>query len=204
MAAPSRKELKRQRRQEAAARERAMRAQEATRGRWRQVALIAAGVVALLVGGYWVVSRLTQPGTVLSGVESFGSEGDTHVPVGLAPRYGTEPPTSGPHYASTADAKFHESSVDPGYLVHNLEHGHVVIYYDRTRLSAEDEQWLRGLSSRHGGAWDAVLAVPRPDPQYPLILTAWRHRFRLPRVDRAAAEQFVDAYRGRGPEKPVR
>lgn len=204
MREPSGKTLKRQRRQEAAERERARRAREATRARLQRGALIAAGVVVLLAGGYWGVSRLTRPGTAPVNVESFSSEGDAHVPAGLAPRYGTDPPTSGPHYGSPADPRFYESAVDPGYLVHNLEHGHIVIYYDRTKLSVEDEQWLRGLTTRYNGAWDAVVAVPRPDPQSVLILTAWRHRLRLPRVDRAATEQFVDAYRGRGPEKPVR
>ena len=35
-------------------------------------------------------------------------------------------------------------------------------------------------------------------------MTAWRKRLRLKTFDASAAAAFIDAYRGRGPENPVR
>ncbi len=37
-----------------------------------------------------------------------------------------------------------------------------------------------------------------------LVLTAWTKRLRLASFDAPLAAAFVDAYRGRGPEHPVR
>ncbi|MDP6276923.1 MAG: hypothetical protein QGI11_00225 [Nitrospinota bacterium] len=37
-----------------------------------------------------------------------------------------------------------------------------------------------------------------------VVLTAWTKRLNLERFDRAAAAAFIDLFRGRGPEHPVR
>ncbi len=138
-------------------------------------------------------------------VERFASEGHAHIPVGASATYGTDPPTSGPHYDGVAlPGLYRDRAPAPGFLVHNLEHGHVVIYYDPQRLAPEGMAYLEELTQRHQGTWDAVLAVPRPDPEYVLILTAWQHRQRLRGFDRAAVDAFLNRFRGRGPENPVR
>lgn len=49
-----------------------------------------------------------------------------------------------------------------------------------------------------------VVVAPRTDPQYPIIATAWRVMIRFERYDRATLDAFVDLFRGRGPEDPVR
>ena len=138
-------------------------------------------------------------------VQWFESEGYDHVPIGTPITYKTDPPTSGPHYDPVAQPGFYEERAPaPGFLVHNLEHGHVVIYYSKTRLSPEARRYLQELTRRYRGDWDAVLAVPRDDDRYELILTAWQHMQRLPAFDRAAVDAFIDRFRGRGPEHPVR
>ena len=138
-------------------------------------------------------------------VETWPDEGNRHVPVGAAVRYGTDPPTSGPHYDGVAQPGFYrERSPSYGFLVHNLEHGHVVIYYHPDRLAPQELAFLEELTRRYRSTWDAVLAVPRRDERYVLILTAWRHWQRLARFDRQTVESFVDRFRGRGPEHPVR
>ena len=46
--------------------------------------------------------------------------------------------------------------------------------------------------------------VSTPDGGEAIVLTAWTKRLRLDPFDPAAAAAFIDAYRGRGPEHPVR
>jgi hypothetical protein len=46
--------------------------------------------------------------------------------------------------------------------------------------------------------------VPRPGLDDAIVLTAWRRRLRLSQFDRSAAAAFIDAFRGRGPERQVR
>lgn len=136
--------------------------------------------------------------------ELLPDEGRAHVPDGTRARYGMDPPTSGPHYDAWAQPDFYTRPLPYELLVHNLEHGHVVVYYDPQRTPQEALDHLKRLTARYRGMWDAVVAVPRPDGRYVLILTAWRHRLRMERYDPRWVEAFVEAYRGRGPENPVR
>lgn len=137
--------------------------------------------------------------------ETFPSAGANHVPMGTAIAYRTDPPTSGPHYDQWVRAgKVYTEPPAPGLLVHSLEHGYVVIYFDPDQLAESDRQQLERLVTRYPGAWDGVLAVPRSDPEHPVIPTAWQKMLRLKEWDQAQVEAFVDAYRGRGPENPVR
>lgn len=117
--------------------------------------------------------------------------------------YKTSPPTSGPHSEQTYRAGFYALPLRPEVLVHNLEHGNIVIYYSRP-ISEPILNKLRALANQYPGAWDGVLVVPWNDSQYPIILTAWTRRQRLKKYDEQAITLFLDAYRGRGPEKPVR
>lgn len=134
----------------------------------------------------------------------LADEGRDHVEDGRRVQYRTDPPTSGPHYASWAEPRFYTEPVPYELLVHNLEHGHVVIYYDPRRTPQEARNHLRRLTARYARMWDAVVAVPREDERYELILTSWRHWLRLERYDPTLVDAFVNAYRGRGPERPVR
>lgn len=115
--------------------------------------------------------------------------------------YGTEFPTSGPHSPTPAKPGFYDKPVAPEQLVHSLEHGNIVIYYDKpgeaalTQLHKWTEQFL--------DAWDGVIAVPHGGLGEGVVLTAWQHRLALPKIDTRAAF-FIDAFRGRGPENCIR
>ena len=172
---------------------------------------IAAGVAVVAIVAFFVYGALMDEAyrqrvanADLSDVEQFPSEGREHVPEGTRIAYRTDPPTSGPHYDKVAEPRFYEQPVNPGYLVHNLEHGHVIIYYDPERTPEAALDYVRTLTRRYRGVWDAVLAVPRSLENEVLILTAWQHMLRLETFDPAKVDAFVDAYRGRGPENPVR
>ena len=187
---------------------------------------IVAGVLALVVylaffaggsggsgadgSGPAALEDLPQNGdpALLEGVEQFPSEGNAHVSSGTQVQYNTSPPTSGPHYDSPASAGFYEAGNAPaaGNLVHSLEHGAVVIYYDPSALSADQEQHLRSLTQQYTGTWASVIAVPTSaaNVESPVVLTAWRHRLRLDGYDAATVEAFIAEYLGRGPENPIR
>ncbi|MBI2874264.1 MAG: DUF3105 domain-containing protein [Firmicutes bacterium] len=136
--------------------------------------------------------------------ESFPDEGSEHIDIPQKVTYQTDPPTSGPHYSGVVRPGFHTETALPELLVHNLEHGNIVIYYDPEGASEETLKSLRELADRYRGTFDGVVVVPHTDPQNPIILTAWRHMLRLPAWDPKQVDAFIDAYRGRGPEKKVR
>jgi uncharacterized protein DUF3105 len=57
-------------------------------------------------------------------------EGAQHVDCVPVPTYGTKPPSSGNHYPIWADFKTYTTPVPWGHLVHDLEHGAIVIVYN--------------------------------------------------------------------------
>ncbi|MFB6281405.1 MAG: DUF3105 domain-containing protein [Haloferacaceae archaeon] len=144
--------------------------------------------------------------SLLSDVRSFPSEGARHVARGTDVEYGTYPPTSGPHYDGTVAAGFYEETPPMGELVHTLEHGAVVIYYDPAALTDAARESLRAWADAHTGTWQSVVVVPHPreNPDAPYVLTAWRHLLRMDEYDPQVVRAFLAEYLGRGPENPVR
>ncbi len=142
----------------------------------------------------------------LAGVEQFPDRGTTHVEEGSAIDYQRVPPLSGTHYASTVDAGFYEATPLLGSLVHTLEHGAVIVYYDPDSISPEARESLREFSSTHTGTWRSVIAVPNPndDPRATYVVTAWRHELTMDSYDAETVHAFLSEYLGRGPENPVR
>jgi hypothetical protein len=135
-------------------------------------------------------------------VKVFPSEGDAHVTPGQAVRYRTDPPTSGPHDPEPTPPGFYDRVQRQEKLVHSLEHGNIVIYYDRPDPAVLVT--LKKWAARYTGQWSGVVVTPYPGIHRAIILTAWRHMLLLDEFDLVPAETFIDSFRGRGPEKPVR
>lgn len=133
-----------------------------------------------------------------------------HIPKGPdAGPYETFPPTSGPHYATTLRPGFYPRDAptglegDPeGYLVHNLEHGFVVLWYNCQLL---DEN---GCTSMAEGIQEImveannvkVIAFPEDGLSSPLVMTSWGRIQALDSFQREAVERFVLRNRNRAPE----
>ncbi len=63
-------------------------------------------------------------------------EDSPHVPIGTPVTYGSNPPSSGPHYPVWAAFQEYATPVDRRYYVHDLEHGAVVLLYNCDLLDA--------------------------------------------------------------------
>ena len=176
--------------------------------------LIGWGVAAVLgaVGGWlwWqfnaaetVFLDLVQAGRpALGAVKTRPNLGRGHVPPGQGVPYGDPFPTSGPHDARWVEPGFYRTPQTPERLVHAVEHGNIVIYYDKPGDAVL--QTLDSWTGLYGAQWSGVVVAPGPGLGKAVVLTAWRKVLRLDPFDAAAAAAFVDTYRGRGPENPVR
>ena len=168
-----------------------------------------AGCLGFLGGGGGPeASNLPDNGdqSLLEGVESFPSEGTKHVASGTQIDYARMPPLSGTHYPNPLEVGFYEQPQQLGNVVHALEHGAVVIYYQPSALTEEVRTSLNKWVQNHTDPWASVIAVPYPyeDPEAPFTLTAWRHMLRMEEYDVNVVRAFVAEYVGRGPENPVR
>lgn len=128
--------------------------------------------------------------------------GRLHAALGQPLGFRDDPPTSGTHWPSWTSAGFYTAAEPKEKLVHSMEHGNVVIYYDQP--GDEALRTLRAWAGRFRGQWDGLVVVRKAGIGRGIELTAWNRLLRLEGWDAAAAAAFVDAYRGRGPENPVR
>ena len=170
--------------------------------------MIWAGAGALLVAllGY-AVWAATRPAV---GEEIAEMADTSHVPDGTDPGpFNSDPPTSGRHYANTYNAGFYEET-DPeaqaqypeGYLVHNLEHGYVILWYNCDLLDAAG---CANLKSQIKTVLDQennlkVIAFPRKSITAPVVLTSWGRMMSFERFDSGSARDFVKNNRNKAPE----
>lgn len=174
---------------------------------------LAVLIMAVVAGTGWWIWDLTRAESAfaeyaaagegeLSGIVEEPDLGRDHLAPGEGHGYGTPFPTSGPHAPVPTPPGFYDERQPAIGLVHALEHGNIVIYYDRPGAEARAlvERWT-GL---FGGTWDGVLATPAAALGERVVLTAWRRRLELERFDPEIAAAFIERFRGRGPENPVR
>lgn len=181
--------------------------------RRRDYAMTAAIVAVILILGavFWWTSSVAekeflalaaQGEAALSDVRREPSLGRTHLRIGETHAYTSRFPLSGPHHPVPTEPGFYDFTQPPIQLVHALEHGHIVIYYDEP--GADVVETLRRWTDQYAGAWDGIVVTKMPRLGDRIELTAWTRRLGLPMFDAAIAAAFIDAYRGRGPENPVR
>lgn len=121
--------------------------------------------------------------------------------------YSTSPPVSGDHYPSWAAYQTYEFPVPLGYLVHDLEHGAVVYFYDCPDGCAEEvaeaQAVIDALADDPRCAPDVrvqVVLVPRPGLGSRWAASAWGYSLNADCFDAAVFEQFYKEHRGQGPE----
>lgn len=168
-------------------------------------------LMAGIIGGLWYRNRpepivfepnTTVGETALAAVKTSPDKGREHLEPGQVVNYDSDFPTSGAHDPEPIMPGFYTEEQMPTKLVHSLEHGNIVIYYDEAQ--AETLNILQGWTREFPGAWDGVVVVPKAGLSDNIVLTAWTKQLVLPEFDPKAAASFVDEFRGRGPENPVR
>lgn len=176
----------------------------------------AAAVVVLVFVGYqlWLTSSGTKAPTGEVGIPKEPMEDSSHVEDGTDVDYNTNPPTSGPHFGQTVPAGFYNIGdaitlipFGESHIVHNLEHGYVVFWYNCNVLDAagctELKSQIQAVLEDVGGF--KVIVFPWIFIEEPLVMTSWGmiQPFRL--FDSQLAAEFVLANRSnaRAPESNV-
>jgi hypothetical protein len=171
--------------------------------------LIIGGSI-LLVGGFLglVTWNYIKP---LAGEEIPHLEDATaHVPEGSDPGpFSSNPPTSGRHYGIPLSAGFYDednsvvqSPYPEGYLLHNLEHGYIIFWYNCAVL---DESSCTNLKLQIRTIIDdfqenKLIGFPWPDMDAPLALASWGQLQAFDSFDEDAARAFIKTNRNQAPE----
>lgn len=122
--------------------------------------------------------------------------------------YSSNPPTSGPHYTTTTKAGVYSEQAADEFMVHNMEHGHVIIWYrcgDQKPFDQDcknEREELRKLVEDEFDSWKVVL-MPRFELETRYALTAWTRIDTFDDFDIERVRKFVKAYRDKGPERTM-
>jgi hypothetical protein len=162
----------------------------------------------VILGGVlgWVVVKGNDPSGDPSSAmraagctfETYPDQGRKHFASANQPfKYNSFPPTSGTHDPVPAIFNAYEDPINERKLVHNLEHGGIVMQYG-SEVPAGTVDKLREfyLSSPNG-----MVLAPLPRLGDKIALTAWTHLSSCSNFDEGAFKTFRDAYRAKGPER---
>jgi hypothetical protein len=181
--------------------------QKPNRNRRLIITLSIIGGAALLALLGYAVWAARQPVELLG--EEFPIAEAEHIPEGQkATNYNSDPPTSGQHYPEPAEAGFYEEAPPDERLVHNLEHGHIVVYYNCTNLSesacSDLKEGIRQAMDRAGVVSSTqtlkIVAVPRPDMPNMVTYTSWGRLYGAESFNEDEFLLFVEQNRNRAPE----
>ncbi len=188
----------------------AIRAQVAQKRRNRNLMMAAAGVVFVLLIGFVVYLNVRRAQPVV-GETVLASQGNIHIDFGSPSPlvYNSTPPTSGPHYGNLVGWGIYDEPQRYEHLVHNLEDGGVVVYYQCPEGCPELVQELKDLVQPYITQGQHVVMVPN-DPNWSInggpalhqdmgtriAITAWQRILKLDEVDSGKIRSFIQKYQG--------
>jgi len=132
-----------------------------------------------------------------------------HVEDGQPVTSPSDPPTSGTHYGVSMQAGFYQTNspeyLDPthdGYLIHSLEHGYIIFWYNCDLIDADSCSALQEDIQTVMDEFDGLklIAFPRPSIDVPLVMTSWGYLQEFQSFDRDLAVDFIETNRPLAPE----
>lgn len=183
------------------------------------VVLVIAAVAFLTLGGSssandsGVANAMKAAGCTFKTVKAKPIRpGVIHVQQGTPVKYNTFPPSSGSHYSTPAIWNFYTTPVEPRLLVHNLEHGGVILwwgtqvpkstvdkihaFYDASPVSMVGSPLAKLGKKVAITAWTGDPSKYGSEPNY----YGFGHVAVCSTFNAGAFKKFRDAYRGHGPE----
>jgi len=167
---------------------------------WTAVVVVAAVALVAVIVWQGRGEEQVSPGELAaarqqagsSGVKEFPEAGRKHIEASQQPsNWNSTPPTSGDHLASPIRAGVYDGEQDERAIVHNLEHGYVVIQYKG--IPEDQVNQLREFVRDRSGA-KLVLAPWSGLERDGVALTAWRNLETLQRVNLVVVRAFVNDY----------
>lgn len=182
----------------------ALRAQQERKRKQQMYLLIGGGIAAaviVLVGVYLLLSPPSRTPTstgsaTCDNLQTLTDEGRGHLTAGETPTYNQNPPTSGTHNPVWAQAGVYGNNVDVTQLVHSLEHGYIILYYNG--ISQDEVNQLVGI--QQSDPYKMIVA-PYPNMNAKVAIVAWDHSQTCNGVSEPAIRSFVDQFRNQGPEQ---
>ncbi len=168
---------------------------------------LAVVVVAVIAGIVFFANQAPASSGLMG--DPVGIPSRDHVPTNTPPGpYLSNPPAGGAHYDTDYPAKFFQESdlatlpAHPeGYLVHSLEHGYVIFWYNCQAPNTDCtalKKTIQTVMDQAGGT--KLIAFPWTGMDVPLAMTSWGRILKFARADPTVMAQFVQHNRYQAPE----
>lgn len=152
-------------------------------------------VIVLLLG--YIMWDIFKP---LSGTK-IEITGRDHLTAGeTPPTYSSNPPTSGKHSAQTESWGISSTPLATEKLVHNLEHGGIVIHYNCEKCDDLITK-LKDLTNRLAAKDRKVVLSPNKLIDAKISLASWGYYDKMDELDEARVWKFFDDHINKGPER---
>lgn len=174
-------------------------------------AVLALAAAAIVVGVVVFASGTPASTTIRDGgytLETFPAQGRQHVnELGEDFEYNSDPPTTGPHFPVAAPWGAYDDPIEQFRLVHNQEHGGVIVQYGDEVPQQEIDAILAWWRSDP----DGIVVAPYPSLGRQIALGAWVAPddgspgegvvAKGTAFDESVFDAFKDGYGFRGPER---
>jgi hypothetical protein len=173
---------------------------------------VASGVIAVLVIASFAIGGLGGGGH--TGANTGGAQGyeegvgerqdimptANHVPTGQTVSYNTTPPNSGDHWTVPARCGFYPGGIPDEQIIHNLEHGNIVVSYNLTDPVEIDQltEVIDGIGLAN--LWGITRFYDKI-PEGQVALATWGVLDTMEGVDRDRIRAFFDYAGNLGPEQ---
>lgn len=151
------------------------------------------GLIVIGAGVYWYLGAAENVPTnavkvsIMNRDHVSGTEGIT---------YNSNPPTSGPHFSEWENEwKFYDTELAMGGLVHNMEHGGIVVFYK----SSLDEATKAALKQFTENNFKTIASVNEDLPS-PIALASWGYYELFDTFDEERMQAFYKKHLNNAPE----
>jgi hypothetical protein len=172
---------------------------------------VVIGVIALTRGGGSSSDSAAGVATVMEAagctVQTANSTSHNHVSsLSAKIKYNTTPPSNGNHYYQPAVWGFYTTTANPIQVVHNQEHGGVILWWG----SKVPQSTIAKLHSFYDSSPNAMFGTPYPSLGNKIAISAWPSPpgglgkgvvATCPAFNENAFTTFRDAFRGKGRER---
>jgi len=182
---------------------RAERAKQAEAKKQKQYLILGGAIAAALLLGVGILYPMLQPRAPTSigsakcdNLQVMADEGRGHLAPGdPMPIYKSVPPTSGTHNPQSYPAGIYDKNADITELIHSLEHGYIILYYNNIPQEQIDELVRIQQSDPY-----KVSVVEYPNMPQKIALAAWGNLQNCEGVNEQVIRSFIAQFRDHGPE----
>ena len=133
----------------------------------------------------------------------FTTAGQAHHPngSGVAVDYATTPPYGGPHWTFPLRCGIYEEEQRFEPMVHTMEHGAIVLYYQPLVVDAETVGAMRLAASQLLREGARLILTPSTRIGTPVAIASWGRLLLMDDFEEDTLRGFIEAFEGDAPEE---